>query len=456
MNFNSAVFIFSLSLGIFVFGTQPYAEAFEDSVVVGEFPRDIEIDYGLRNLYIPNFESGTISVIDSENLIPKDLIVLKDANPTKITVDTNRHVIFVTDKISGELRIIDGFNGKLISALNLGDSLWDLDINQQNGKLYVLETLNNKVIILDTEKLEIIDTIKISSSPWAVKVNEKTNLIYVASGTSETIDVIDGTTNKIINSIHPKMKPWGISINENTNTLYSTSWDSNFVSKIDLNSNELLEKISIPIGVWQIETNPINGITIMSNEHTNELYLIDEKMHGIQTITLGNSPQAISTSIYSNTIYVTNPIANTISAINYEHSVDLANLNSEILDENSQYNELVFEVAKGITDFPNREFDTDLISGLLQNIGVTGELNGNEIARLLIEDYNEKKNFEPKSAPVPAWTVDLAMMYTNNDEGHQIPQNVDCSESNFTPVKDIENPNPFEIWLNILPICALS
>ena len=89
-------------------------------------------------------------------------------------------------------------------------------------------------------------------------------MIYVASGTSETIDVIDGTTNKIINSIHTKMKPWGISINENTNTLYSTSWDSNFVSKIDLNSNELLEKISIPIGVWQIETNPINGITIMS------------------------------------------------------------------------------------------------------------------------------------------------------------------------------------------------
>ena len=69
----------------------------------------------------------------------------------------------------------------------------------------------------------------------------------------------------------------GISINENTNTLYSTSWDSNFVSKIDLNSNKLVEKISIPTGVWQIETNPINGITIISNEHSNELYLIDEK-----------------------------------------------------------------------------------------------------------------------------------------------------------------------------------
>lgn len=456
MNFSSVILILSLSLGIFAVGSQPYANAFGDSVVVGEFPRDIEMDYGLRNLYISNFESGTISVIDSENFIPKDLIVIKDSNPTKIAIDSNRNVIFVTDKISGELTIIDGINGELISTLSLGDSLWDLDINQQNGKLYVLDTLNNSVIILDTVRLEIIDTVKISSSPWAVKVNEDTNLIYVASGTSETIDVIDGTTNKIVNSIHPEMKSWGISINENTNTLYSTSWDSNFVSKIDLNSNKLSEKISIPTGVWQIETNPINGITIISNEHTNELYLIDEKSSKIQTITLDNSPQTISSSIYSNTIYVTNPIANTISAINYEHSSDLANVNNQILDENSQYTELVFEVAKGITDIPNREFDTDLISGLLQNIGVTGELNGNEIARLLIEDYNEKKNSEPKSAQVPAWTVDLAMMYTNNDEGHEIPQKVDCSETSFDPVKDIENPNPFEIWLNILPICALS
>ncbi|WP_299293188.1 YncE family protein [Nitrosopumilus sp.] len=456
MNFSSVILILSLSLGIFAIGIQPYADAFEDSVVVGEFPRDIEIDYGLRNLYIPNFESGTISVIDSENFIPKDLIILKDANPTKITVDSNRHVIFVTDKISGELTIIDGINGKLISKLNLGDSLWDLDINQQNGKLYVLDTLNNNVIIFDTERLEIINTVKISSSPWAVKVNENTNLVYVASGTSEKIDVIDGDTNEIVNNIHPEMKSWGISINKNTNTLYSTSWDSNFVSKVDLNSNKLLEKISIPTGVWQIETNPVNGITIISNEHTNELYLIDEKSAKTQTITLNNSPQAISTSIYSNTIYVTNPIANTISAINYEHSLDLTDLNNEILGENSEYNELVFEVAKGITEIPNREFDTDLISGLLQNIGVTGELNGNEIARLLIEDYMEKKNFEPKSAQVPVWAVDLAMMYTNNDEGHEIPQKVDCSETNFVPFKDIENPNPFEIWLNILPICALS
>ncbi len=451
--------LLTLMSGMIVFsGIDAYS--FQDSVIVGDFPRDIDIDPILNNLYVPNYESGTVSVIDLENMIIKKTIYLNDqSNPTKIVVDSNRHLVFVSDKISGIITIIDGINGKIINSIDIGDSLWDLDINDKNGKLYVSDLIKNEIIIVDTENLKIIKSIPVSQSPWSVVINQKTNLVYVASGTSETIHVIDGNTDNLINEINPGVKPWGLSINEKSNVLYVTSWDSNSITVIDLQNNEIIYEIPIVSGAWQMSTNQNNGVTIVSNEHTNELYLLDENSKQFQTITVYDSPQAMTVSPISNTVYVTNPLANSVSSVTYEYDVsDLSPIIENIISDNSSVNgELILEVIDGIYKIPQRqEIDTDFISQLLQNIGVTGEFDGNGIVRLLLDDYNKKKEFQPKTVQVPTWTIDIAMMFTDNSENHSIPEKVNCNDNSILPIHDIDNVNPFEIWINILPICALS
>jgi len=451
--------LLSLMSGMIAFpGTDVYS--FQDSAIVGDFPRDIDIDPILNNLYVPNYESGSISVIDSENMIVKDTIFINDqSNPTKIVVDSNRHLVFVSDKISGIITVIDGLNGKIINSIDVGDSLWDLDINDKNGKLYVSDLIKNEIIIVDTENLKIIKSIHVGQSPWSVVINQKTNMVYVASGTSERIHVIDGNTDSIIYEINPGVKPWGLSINEKSNVLYVTSWDSNSITVIDLQNNEIIYEIPIVSGAWQMSTNQNNGVTIVSNEHTNELYLLDENSRQFQTITVYDSPQAMIISPVSNTVYVTNPLANSVSSVTYEYDVsELTPIIEDIISDNNSVNaELILEVVDGISKIPQRqEIDTDFISGLLQNLGVTGEFDGNGIARLLLDDYNKKKEFQPKTVQVPTWTIDIAMMFTDNPENYSIPEKVNCNDDFILPIHDIDNVNPFEIWINILPICALS
>jgi len=452
-----------IALSIMIFGmTIPgvSAASLDDTVLVGDFPRDVDFDYALNNLYVPNYESGSISVIDSNNMIIKDTIFLDESsNPTKIVVDSNRHLVFVSDKISGVLTILDGVTGGVVDSIKIGDSLWALDINEATGKLYVSDLVKNEISIIDTVNLEIISSINVKASPWDVVVNQKTNMVYVASGTSERIHVIDGNTDSIIYEINPGVKPWGLSINEKSNVLYVTSWDSNSITVIDLQNNEIIYEIPIVSGAWQMSTNQNNGVTIVSNEHTNELYLLDENSRQFQTITVYDSPQAMIISPVSNTVYVTNPLANSVSSVTYEYDVfELTPIIEDIISDNNSVNgELILEVVDGISKIPQRqEIDTDLISGLLQNLGVTGEFDGNGIARLLLDDYNKKKEFQPKTVQVPTWTIDIAMMFTDNPENYSIPEKVNCNDDFILPIHDIDNVNPFEIWINILPICALS
>jgi len=446
--------------GIFVFsGTDAYA--FQDSAIVGDFPRDIDLDPILNNLYVPNYDSGSVSVIDSENMIVKDTISINngDSHPTQVVVDSNRHLVFVSDKISGVLTIIDGINGEIIDSMDIGDSLWDLDINTKTGKLYVSDLLKNEIIIVNTETLEIIKSISVSQSPWAVAVNQTTDMVYVASGISETIHVIDGNTDSLISEINPGVKTWGLSINEKSNVLYVTSWDTKSILVVDLQSSQIIYEIPIVSGAWNMSTNQNNGVTIISNENTNELYLLDGDSRQFQTITVQNSPQAITVSPVSNTVYVINPLDDSVSSVNYDYDNTefVSIIENVILENDLASSELILQVVEGITQIPqNHEVDTNLISGLLKNIGVTGQFDGNEVARLLIDDYKTKKEFQPTTALVPTWTVDLAKMFVDDDETFTIPDKVNCNDDFVLSIRDLDNVNAFEVWVNILPICALT
>ena len=208
-----------------------------------------------------------------------------------------------------------------------------------------------------------------------------------------------------------------------------------------------------------MSTNQNNGVTIISNENTNELYLLDGDSRQFQTITVQNSPQAITVSPVSNTVYVINPLDDSVSSVNYDYDNTefVSIIENVILENDLASSELILQVVEGITQIPqNHEVDTNLISGLLKNIGVTGQFDGNEVARLLIDDYKTKKEFQPTTALVPTWTVDLAKMFVDDGETFVIPDKVNCNDDFVLSIRDLDNVNAFEVWVNILPICALT
>jgi len=452
-----------IALSCLIFGMTSFpgadAESFENTLLVGDFPRDVAFDNTLNTLYVPNYESGSVSVIDSNNMILKDTILLDgQSNPTKLVVDSNRHLVFVSDKISGVLTIIDGVNDNIIDSIKIGNSLWDLDINEETGKLYVSDLVKNEIIVIDTVNLEIIKSINVGASPWDIVVNQNTNLIYVASGTSEIIHVIDGNSDSLIGNISPEFKPWGLSINEKSNILYVSSWDSNSIIVIDLSNDKILYEIPVIPGAWQMITNQNNGVTIISNEHTNELYFLDENSRKFQTITVSASPQSLAVSPIANTVYVVNPLENSLSSVTYDYASKFSPIIETVISDDLTTNdELLLEVLDGMSKIPQRQdVDTDLISALLKNVGITGEFDGNGIANLLIDDYKKKKESQPVSVPTPSWTMDLASMFGDGSDAHLIPKTVDCNDDLDISFNDLDNLDPMDVWINILPICAMS
>ena len=189
---------------------------------------------------------------------------------------------------------------------------------------------------------------------------------------------------------------------------------------------------------------------MIANEHTNEIYLINENSEMFETITVSSSPQTIITDPEKNTIYAANPLSNSVSSIEYDYGIsDTSNITESGQDS------LIFDVLDGLSKVhENNNVDDETVSKLLKNIGITGKFDGNEIANILLDDYDKKKDSGPKEIHVPNWTKELASMFSTDPL--VFPEKVSCTDDSIGKISDIDKVNPVEIWLNILPICQFS
>ena len=124
-----------LSIGVFIIVliiASPLGKALGESVIavtpVGEFPHALEFNPSNNNIYVANRDSGTVSVIDSTN-------------------------------------------NKVIKNITIGGSSGPLKFNPSNNYTYVVNTLSNNISIIDTSTNMVTNDVNVGSNPVALEFN---------------------------------------------------------------------------------------------------------------------------------------------------------------------------------------------------------------------------------------------------------------------------------------------
>jgi YVTN family beta-propeller protein len=225
-------------------------------IKVGKFPLSISVNPDLGAVYVANSRSNSISVIDSStNEVVKEIPV--GVRPVAVTVDRTEKGIdslaFAANLDSNSISVIDATRNEIyLPDLPVGKEPSDLAVNEVLNRLYVANRGSNTVSVIDyyiTNEGKFnntnITTIKVQEYPSGIAINPMTNKIYVANYYSNTISVIDGASNGVIDTISVGTNPSSIAVNSATNMLYVTNYGSNTVSIIDGNSDELLKNIDV-------------------------------------------------------------------------------------------------------------------------------------------------------------------------------------------------------------------
>ncbi len=124
-------------------------------------PRGIAVNPITNKIYITNYNSNTVSVIDAKtNTEIKDSPISSSyfANPRGIAVDTKRNYIYVTNNHSGSgnsLTVINGRNDQVIDVITGMPGAWEVAIHELSNTIFVSSPGNDALSVINGDTKEV-------------------------------------------------------------------------------------------------------------------------------------------------------------------------------------------------------------------------------------------------------------------------------------------------------------
>ncbi|MCP4591851.1 MAG: YncE family protein [bacterium] len=218
----------------------------------GEYPVDIIFGLDGDLAYVSSRDSDTVLVIDVATHTPTgDGVAISSSGlgPGKMALNPVTGKIHVVDWYGTQLHVIDPVTLAVTSQV-VGSSLWDLTFDPSATNLYVADRGSDEIHVLDADDLSLVTSIAVGDDPWGLDLTPDAKLLFVANEDSHEVSVIDAATNLVTATIAlgSDADPRDVDISEDGSTAYVPSGsisgdDGIFV--IDVGSLTLVDTISM-------------------------------------------------------------------------------------------------------------------------------------------------------------------------------------------------------------------
>jgi len=113
---------------------------------IGELPCAIAVDYSSGKVFIANYASNNVSVMDgTTNSIVATASVA--TNPQAIAVDSGNHNVYVASTREGFITVLDGTNHSVLRKLKTGKNPFAIAVNNQSHKAVALSLYGDLIVI---------------------------------------------------------------------------------------------------------------------------------------------------------------------------------------------------------------------------------------------------------------------------------------------------------------------
>ena len=198
--------------------------AIGSSITVGTSPSSISINSDGSKLFVTNFYSHTVSVIDTLTNIVTDTIAV-DTSPTAIALSPDGLTLLVSNKWCPSFSIIDTTNNTVTDTIFLG-APEGIVLSPDGLKAFVSSWDGDTVSIINITTKTVEATVNVGDEPAGITVSPDGLHLYVANYASDSVSIIDTTTNTVIQTLTGIDSANSISISSDGSTVYVRSRDT--------------------------------------------------------------------------------------------------------------------------------------------------------------------------------------------------------------------------------------
>src|SRR2546427_277349 len=169
------------------------------NVTVGNSPQGVAHDSGNGYVYVANWGSDTVTVIDGTTVVAT---VPVGRLPRGVGYNSENGYVYVANQCSNTVTVING--ATVVATVPVGDGPVAVGYNSGNGYVYVANSgTGNTVSVINGTT--VVANVTVGPSPYGVGYNSRNGYVYVANAGSNTVSVIStiGPSSPVLSGLDP-------------------------------------------------------------------------------------------------------------------------------------------------------------------------------------------------------------------------------------------------------------
>jgi YVTN family beta-propeller protein len=282
-------------------------------------PRAIAVHTALNKIYVVNYMSNNVAVIDGEaHLVTAEVQV--GMCPEEIAIDSSANKAYVLNSGTGSISVIDCVTDSSAGEVPLEGGAGHVALNPALKRLYVARTFGGEISVINLENMTEVATLQVGFTASSLAVNTINNKIY--AGTYNRIAVIDGNTHEVITEI-PIDYPNHIAVDSVADKIYATTTFG--LAVLDGSTEEIT--IVLSTGRYSLQDVAVNPYTRrVYTIDAQALLVIDGQCNSLIASVRSNYGTGITINPSTERVYVAHPGTNRVSVVDVSRNILLGEI----------------------------------------------------------------------------------------------------------------------------------
>src|SRR5438067_5339146 len=203
-----------------------------DHYVVGQIPHHITPAWDMRELYVEDEGSSTLTVIDIHTGKPRGIIHIPYPYNLYFTPDGTKAI----DVVEREMKIdfFDPHSWKLLKEVPIPWPGADhMDFSADGSYLLISTEYSGVVAKVDVVHMKLVGYIDVGGLPIDIKLSPDGKLFYVTNQGTDGVSIVDPVAMKVIGFLHTGRGAHGLQVSRDARSLYVSNRLEGSISIID-------------------------------------------------------------------------------------------------------------------------------------------------------------------------------------------------------------------------------
>ncbi len=249
--------------------------------------------------YVTNFANNSLSVINISTNEPPIATITVGSGPRGLVISADATRLYVMNYVSNDVTVVDATTNTIITTIPVGLEPENISMSADGSKVYVYNQLAATVSVISTVTNAVIATTYAGLSPPGIptRFDGKRAYVYNYDYLRGGFDIYDTTTNTVIGTIPGHTSPQGLTLSPDGTIIYASDANLNKVYVIDAVTVKILATIDVGIYPQGVSVSRDGKWLYVANGIANNVSIINTTTYEVeQTLDVNAFPSAIVTT----------------------------------------------------------------------------------------------------------------------------------------------------------------